>query len=308
MLQTICTIQDDEQIEIIKAISSVDEFKRNPNTRTKPRDEMFLHAEEIEAIEDESWMKDKHIDYFTSISRKQFPEIAALYNSPWLITGFPSIEGGKWMQILNVNRNHWILAHQGFIEPINIIMVCDSMVRVAEEGQGNPKGEKLQENKHITTEIKDAVAQIIKTPNKTFSLRSIPCQQQTDGFNCGVFAIANATSLLLQGNLSNSNFDVTKMRPHLKMMLKTKTLTLFPTSRSKRTNTQFQNTRDVDVPVYCTCRMPWHDKLRAKPGKGMVECCTCFEWFHKDCDNIPKAATQSVRTNWNCSTCSAISE
>ena len=172
-----------------------------------------------------------------------------------------------------------------------------------DESHENSKGKELPENKHITTEIKDAIAQIIKTPNKSFRLRSIPCQQQPDGFNCGVFAIANATSLLLQEDTFNSSFEVDKMRSHLKVCLTNKELTPFPTCRSRRNNPQFVITRDVDVEVHCTCRMPFHKDLRAKRGKALVQCGTCSQWFHRNCANIPKTATQSVKTKWNCSAC-----
>ncbi|XP_046688265.1 uncharacterized protein LOC124374004 [Homalodisca vitripennis] len=57
----------------------------------------------------------------------------------------------------------------------------------------------------------------------------IPVQRQENGFDCGVFAIANATSLALGRDPAKLRYDIPSMRPHLAEMLRTGRLDMFPT-------------------------------------------------------------------------------
>ena len=52
--------------------------------------------------------------------------------------------------------------------------------------------------------------------------------KQTDGFNCGPFAIAYAAEILDGKSPMEAIFDVQKMRNHLLVCLEQKTLTPFP--------------------------------------------------------------------------------
>ena len=53
-------------------------------------------------------------------------------------------------------------------------------------------------------------------------------QQQNNGFDCGVFAIANATALALGKNPVGLLFDMTKSREHLVKCLKNRKMEHFP--------------------------------------------------------------------------------
>lgn len=56
----------------------------------------------------------------------------------------------------------------------------------------------------------------------------LPVQQQPDGFNCGVFAIAFAAEILDGQSPIEASFDVAKMRDHLILCLEQETLHPFP--------------------------------------------------------------------------------
>ena len=56
----------------------------------------------------------------------------------------------------------------------------------------------------------------------------LPVHKQTDGFNCGPFAIAYAAEILHGKSPMEAIFDVKKMRNHLLVFLEQKTLTPFP--------------------------------------------------------------------------------
>ena len=290
-----------EEVETAKALSLVDQLQTNPKDVLDPKAPMELHEEEIEELGGRTWLTGYHINCALSILRNQFPNVAAMYNTHWLDSGFPSIEQNsrKWLQIIHVvKRQHWILVSMGFFDPLTTVFVLDSM-------------DTTGKNKSITPEVLDGIAQILKTPEESFSVTSYGCQQQPDGYNCGVFAIALATSLLFNENISEIEFDVAKMRPHLQECFKEKKLTPFPKLQSNvqyktRSQRQMRSSNSKEIikcQVYCVCRMPYHEGRRAKKGKATVECSKCKKWFHKDCEKIPRNATMSVKTRWLCSQC-----
>ena len=59
-------------------------------------------------------------------------------------------------------------------------------------------------------------------------LEYAPCQQQTNGRDCGIFAIAFATSLLLGSTPQDMTFDIAKMRPHLVACIRAGAMTQLP--------------------------------------------------------------------------------
>ena len=65
----------------------------------------------------------------------------------------------------------------------------------------------------ISQEIEDQVRDLLV--HSFQKLEYAPCQQQTNGSDCRVFAIAFATALVFGSNPQNLNFDIAKMRPHL---------------------------------------------------------------------------------------------
>ena len=56
----------------------------------------------------------------------------------------------------------------------------------------------------------------------------LPVRQQTDGWNCGIYAVAFAAELLDGKSPADASFDVRRMRPHLFRCLEEKKLIPFP--------------------------------------------------------------------------------
>ena len=62
----------------------------------------------------------------------------------------------------------------------------------------------------------------------------MPVQQQPNGSDCGVFAIAFATSLIYTLTPHVPQFHVSQMRPHLSACLKASVITPFPSVGSEQ--------------------------------------------------------------------------
>ena len=52
---------------------------------------------------------------------------------------------------------------------------------------------------------------------------------------------------------------------------------------------------ELNVKVYCSCRMP-HDQ------KKMAQCIKCNDWFHQTCENIPDSVFRK-RVPFTCTSC-----
>ena len=78
----------------------------------------------------------------------------------------------------------------------------------------------------IKIEVKDQVKSLMA--DSFIAIKSVPVQQQQDGSDCGIFAIAFATCLVTGHSPGDFTFDIPKMRPHLLDCLKNGTITMFP--------------------------------------------------------------------------------
>ena len=74
----------------------------------------------------------------------------------------------------------------------------------------------------VEDQVKDLLADSFQ------KLEYAPCQQQTNGSDCVVFAIAFATSLVLGSSPQDMTFDIAKMHPHLVVCLRAGAMTQFP--------------------------------------------------------------------------------
>ena len=113
------------------------------------------------------------------------------------------------IQLLHDGGAHWFLTFCS----IGRVQICDSLKS------------KLNRNsqKSIFSLYKNVVGENGKV-NPIF----LPVQQQPDGFNCGVFAIAFAAEILDGQSPIEASFDVAKMRDHLILCLEQETLHPFP--------------------------------------------------------------------------------
>ena len=108
------------------------------------------------------------------------------------------------MQLLHTGQDHWVcVSSVGF--PPGTVKLFDSLY-----------------HDMISQEVEDQVKDLLADSFQ--KLEYAPSQQQTNGRDCGVFAIALATSLTPQ----DMTFDIAKMRPHLVACLRAGAMTQFP--------------------------------------------------------------------------------
>lgn len=118
------------------------------------------------------------------------------------------IASGEFIQILHTGTDHWLCSSSIGCSP-GVVHLFDSFY-----------------NDVILTDVEEQTQDLLG--GKQVDLVYVPGQQQTNGSDWGVFAIAFATCLAFSENPAHMTFDVPKMRPLLATCLKRKNISLFP--------------------------------------------------------------------------------
>ena len=110
-------------------------------------------------------------------------------------------------------------------------------------------------------------------------------QQQPNGVDCSVLAIAFAVDILNGFAETGKRFDVGKMRSHLYKCLEEEEFTLF--TRSYK-HTKLSKGHIIYVDIYCICRSPFYGEDSGRDvNLFMPECVKCGYRYHKICLGIP---------------------
>lgn len=126
-----------------------------------------------------------------------------------------------------------------------------------------------------------------------FCYRFRQCQQQAGSDDCGMFAIAYASTLAARDHLSAYLFDQKSMRQHLHTCISQGKWSSFPTKKVGRKNKRAKYTKEVKV--HCNCRMP------KCFSSDMVQCRLCKTWYHLD----KCVFNVDVTRKWQCRACNS---
>ena len=135
-----------------------------------------------------------------------------------------------------------------------------------------------------------------KNSDQDLEIILIETQKQTNGVDCGLFAIAHLDGFCSTGDIS---FDTKQMRPHLKACLESETLVKFPTIQKRPISESVcaLNISPYQSKLHCSCRLP--DCV----GE-MAKCESCKINFHKYCVKVV-ADFSCPTNNFFCQKCLA---
>jgi hypothetical protein len=111
---------------------------------------------------------------------------------------FPPAQGDQWLQLIHNGSNHWVCVAKGFSQP-NHVLVYDSMPSTP------------WKNDHILS----CMSSLLYTQEKKMTYIVKSCQRQSNGYDCGVFAIAFATSLANGEDPASRLYNPKKLRAQL---------------------------------------------------------------------------------------------
>ena len=227
------------------------------------------------------WLSDTHMGYFCALMQKQFPEI--ICHEPFdyqILAGFPPTNGNKFIQIVHSGTDHWaVLTNIGISEEKrqHEVIVYDSLIHL----QGK--------SCLVKPAVEWQACQLLRNGTdphpSSIIIHTYPCQQQDNGYDCGVFALANSISLCFDlkpeklqylGNVRKQLMDI--LLNGTIVPLKSKVAETF----QKSTVLSNIHTNVSLVPMHkridalCYCRMP-------ESYGDIVQCHRCHLYFHAKC-------------------------
>ena len=226
-----------------------------------------------------------------NLLKQQFPNLNGLVDT--------SVGKCQEFDIIPAKQRHVQILHAGSLH-----WVCVASVKENENNQSHQIYDSLISNK-IKLDVIEQIADYSFCSKEELLLEIMPVQQQKNGVDCGLFAIAFATSLAFHEDPSVTSYDVERLRPHLVKSLEEGKLTMFPKlAEGKRVIRCRQQMNAVEL--FCSCRKPWRKNNNPDFDTYqiyMVQCSQCSEWYHKLCERIPEAVFKGSIPIWNCRGC-----
>ena len=171
----------------------------------------FNLEQEDSAISKTSMLPDKHIQMAQELLHRQFPHIEGLM-SPSISTvrQFPVMRQ-EFVQVLHTGGLHWVTVSTIGCKGNNKVNLYDSLYH------------------GISPQTEEQIASLLFVDNAEHIEVSIPpVVQQTNGTDCGVYAIAFATALCNNLDPTSLKFNRRAIRDHLWQALQCGHLSMFP--------------------------------------------------------------------------------
>ena len=260
--------------------------------------DLNLTMADKEILENNLWLNDKHMSATLKILREQFninglqdttkipfyQETSQSWNTEnrFLPQSAPSV------QIHFDGNNHWATSIQSAKEPDTVYYV-DSL------------GDNI---KHLKFSVQIQLSQIYHNNRDVLNVKIPRCQQQPNGNDCGLFAIANAVEFCFNtGNVNfNYAFKVDDLRSHLADCLENGKFTKFPKQFSRDRASTFSGiSKQISFDLWCSCRMPeFIDNMISCNNKK------CKTWFHQRCIGLNNRKKSIKNWKWKCLNCNKV--
>ena len=135
-------------------------------------------------------------------------------------------------------------------------------------------------------------------------MKHVDAQRQIGSSDCGLFAIAFATSLCSGLDLHTLKYDQSKMRSNFLSCVESGCLFPFHTPGATRRLGRAYFVHTKEVPVFCICRLPWNKDSTAHIVRGaLVQCALCKEWYHQFCCQIDDVVLDTPKYKYLCRKC-----
>ena len=99
------------------------------------------------------------------------------------------------------------------------------------------------------------ICNIFKCSGKELTVNVKACQQQTNGDDCGVFAVTNLFHILAGADIDRTKIRGDKMRDHLLQCIRSGHFKEF--DKSNISDIVFCKIKKIKIQIFCYCRFPW---------------------------------------------------
>ena len=236
--------------------------------------------------------------YVQDMLKKQFSRIGGMQD-----TGYaPVLECNKWdyalrmkpvkapaAQIHHTGEDHWVVSIQE--EDNGEIYILDSLLGI------------IKRKGHLPASLEMQLSSAYGENRKVLKITVPSIQQQTNGVDCGLFAIANLVEFCFNGfnGKEDLEFEIDFMRQHLVQCIENGLFTKFPKKKKTKTRKKVSN---VVFDIFIDCEA--EGCHISNVFDDMVACdAGCDRWFHNRCvsedSNIHFSRDSFI---WKCRKCS----
>ena len=141
----------------------------------------------------------------------------------------------------------------------------------------------------------DAINQIcciVRSRRKNVKVDIVDVCKQKGRTDCGLFALANATTLCQRELPHTKQYIQGAMRQHLIQCFKDSCASGFPSTLRNVSGDHIKKTKTIAV--HCTCRLP------ETQCRNMIQCTVCETWYHEECDVVEPKAWIDEDYPWVC--------
>ncbi|KAL5515867.1 hypothetical protein EMCRGX_G001108 [Ephydatia muelleri] len=189
-----------------------------------------LTTEDKKMITSGGWLSDEIVDAGQKLLKSMYPHIQGLQEVALGMVLSYSIAKSEFIQIMNTGKHHWVT--------VSNINCNDEEIHVYDCASGSP-----------TSSLLNQIASIVCTPKDIIKLTYVDVQMQQGCDDCGLLAIAFATSLA-RGEQPGSFFYQQKaMRKHLVDCLEKQNITAFPIQKIRRHGSKVRHS--ANIPIHC---------------------------------------------------------
>ena len=244
-----------------------------------------LDEDDKDRLLSNKWLTDKHMHACSVLLKKAHPSQSGLHHTITLAKSpHRCASPADFVQIAHINQSHWVC--------ISSINCPPGVVDVFDSSPYSSSTSKVL--------LKQA-AGLAHCQEKQLEVRFVDVQSQNGADDCGVFAIAFATSLCIGVDPHLLSLNQDEMREHLINCFEEGEMLPFPPAATPRRFGRRRVKKVEKVRVYCNCRLPW-DRHDTSLG-SLAQCHRCKEWYHKDCARIPQNVFMDRFSVWCCSGC-----
>ncbi|XP_065657444.1 uncharacterized protein LOC136082351 [Hydra vulgaris] len=248
---------------------------------TLDNNRFILPQAEITIIKNNDMLTDLSINAAQFILQNQFHVKSGFQDTIFGKKYLFKEEKGQFIQVLHTGQYHWITVSNVNC-PVDTIYYYDSLF-----------------HGKVNDHVKKQICNIYKTKGKILTVQILKCQQQINGVDCGVFAIANAFNILNKTDVGTLSLDRNKIRSHFLECIGNRNFAPFPLSQAEA---PFNKEKIITLEISCSCRSYWLWYHAKNPALHMVQCDTCSEWFHRKCENISDKIFKKINAEkyWTC--------
>ena len=189
-----------------------------------------LKKEHLNILRSPMWIDDTIINASQLLLKKQFPSIGSLQSPVLAANCSMQPQVTEFVQVLNTRGNHWIVISTIGCSP-GSVNVFDSL------------------HWKLSPHDKKVVACLLNSKEKEIKINYVDVQWQSGGNDCGLFAIAFATSLCAGQNPALASYKQLGMRDHLIQCINNEVMVPFPVRASTRKKLKMKNQNSERVPI-----------------------------------------------------------